>query len=121
MPERQHNLRTFKAVRRDLRNHATPAEAALWGLLKGRGLHGRKFRRQYSIGWYVLDFYCSSEQVGIELDGSVHTDPARAEADADRTAWLEAQGVRMLHIPNAAVVEQPDSLGGWIASHFRVD
>ena len=59
-----------KTKRKKLRNNLTPAEAALWNLLKNSQLEGRKFRRQHSVGFYILDFYCPSERMAIELDGA---------------------------------------------------
>ncbi|MEM6785419.1 MAG: DUF559 domain-containing protein, partial [Bacteroidota bacterium] len=56
-PARYANRPELKAIRRDLRNYATPAEVALWKMLQRRQLEGRKFRRQHSVGSYVLDFY----------------------------------------------------------------
>ena len=59
----------FRDFRTKLRKKLTPAEAALWNILKKSKIEGRKFRRQYGVGKYVLDFYCPSERLGIELDG----------------------------------------------------
>ena len=55
-----HNLKNLKKQRKDLRNNPTPAEAVLWKALQKRQLAGRKFRRQHSVGHYILDFYCSA-------------------------------------------------------------
>ena len=73
---RLHNQKHLKLRRRRLRNAATPAERALWLMLKGRQLGGRKFRRQHSIGPYIVDFYCPGERLIVELDGAVPDDPA---------------------------------------------
>src|SRR5688572_8955958 len=62
-------LRTFRTK---LRKRMTPAEATFWRIVKGSKVDGLKFRRQHSVGNYVLDFYCPSEKLAIELDGSVH-------------------------------------------------
>ena len=62
----------------------TTAEATLWKVLKNGSLQNRKFRRQHSIGKYIVDFYCPAEQLIIELDGEVHNDPMRSSADAER-------------------------------------
>lgn len=67
-----HNIRILKENRQGLRNTPTPAEAALWLKLRKSQLDGRKFRRQHSVGTYILDFYCPSEMLGIELDGADH-------------------------------------------------
>ncbi|MHA6250128.1 endonuclease domain-containing protein [Pontibacter sp. CAU 1760] len=63
-----HNRKYLKENRRELRHNLTPAEAELWKHLQGSQLAGRKFRRQHSIGNFILDFYCSSEKMAIELD-----------------------------------------------------
>jgi very-short-patch-repair endonuclease len=68
---RLHNLRWLKTRRRQLRRGLTPTEACLWTQLKkGSRLNGRKFRRQHSVGQYVLDFYCPAEKLAVELDGT---------------------------------------------------
>ena len=69
---RLHNREQLKSTRRQLRQQLTPAEAKLWSVLQHSQLAGRKFRRQHSIGKYIVDFYCSSEQFIIELDGAAH-------------------------------------------------
>ena len=71
-PEDLHNLPKLKTFRRKLRSNLTPAEAAFWKIVQNAKLDGRKFRRQHSVGGYILDFYCPAERLGIELDGEVH-------------------------------------------------
>ena len=83
--DRYANLPPLKPRRRELRTYGTSAEAALWNLLKKRQLRGRKFRRQHSVGRYILDFYCPSERLAIELDGAHHYTPAGQDHDARRT------------------------------------
>ncbi|MEM8556988.1 MAG: endonuclease domain-containing protein [Bacteroidota bacterium] len=117
--ERYANHPTLKAIRRDLRNHATPAEAALWKMLQKRGVADRKFRRQHSIGRYVLDFYCPAERLAIELDGGVHDDPTRAAYDAERQDILEAFGIQVLRFRNEEVLQTPDLVAAAIAEAFR--
>ena len=65
---RLHNLPAKKQQRRELRSHLTPEEAFLWSHLQQRKLSGRKFRRQHSIGPYILDFYCPAEKLAVELE-----------------------------------------------------
>ncbi|MEL6536768.1 MAG: DUF559 domain-containing protein, partial [Bacteroidota bacterium] len=72
MPSYLHNRKYLKERRQALRNNLTSAEATLWIFLKGRQLEGKKFRRQPSIGNYIVDFYCPEEQLVIELDGGLH-------------------------------------------------
>ncbi len=115
---RHTNLPALKAIRRDLRNHATPSERALWQMLKQRQLHGRKFRRQHSVGRYVLDFYCPAERLAIELDGAVHDDPLRRAYDTARQAALESLGVRVLRFENRELLSTPDVVAAAIAARF---
>jgi len=66
------NKRSKKDLRKKLRNNGTAAEVALWKCLKGSQLLGKKFRRQSSIGRYIVDLYCPECRVIIELDGAPH-------------------------------------------------
>ena len=117
--QRFSNRQDLKAIRRDLRNHATPAERALWQMLKGSRLEGRKFRRQHSVGGFVVDFYCPAERLAVELDGAVHDDPARARYDGKRQRALEQRGIRVLRFRNAEVLETPDTVLAGIAQSFQ--
>ena len=58
MSTKLYNLTGLKDTRRYLRRNMTEAELVLWDILKGKKLCGRKFRRQYGIGYYIVDFYC---------------------------------------------------------------
>ncbi len=115
------NHKALKFLRRQLRRRATAAETLLWNGLRNRQLMGRKFKRQYSLGPYILDFYCSEEQRAVELDGSVHDNPWRREYDEERTAFLEDQGIRVIRFRNGKVLDQRDSVLEAIAWHFRED
>jgi very-short-patch-repair endonuclease len=99
------NIPPLKTRRRELRANSTAAEHVLWQNLRGRRLLGTKFRRQYSIGRYVVDFFCSTCNLAIELDGQPHFDVLRAEYDQERTRFLEKHGVRMLRFENRSVFE----------------
>ncbi len=90
-----------KILRKELRSHATPAEAVLWKMLKGRNADGMKFRRQQGIGPYVLDFYCPELRLCVELDGSSHD--YKYEYDEQRTKFLQKQGIRVLRFRNDQV------------------
>jgi very-short-patch-repair endonuclease len=93
-----------RALRRDM----TGTERQLWYLLRGRRLEGWKFRRQHPIGPFIADFACVVARVVVELDGGQHD--VRAEADARRTAWLEAQGWQVVRFWNNQVVETEDEV-----------
>jgi len=96
--------RTQANARRS-RQDSTIAEAALWKLLRDRRLAGVKFRRQAPIGRYIADFCCPALRLIIELDGGVHV--LRAESDAERDAWLTAQGFTVLRFGNEVVLSNP--------------
>jgi len=96
--------------RRELRKNATPAEARLWSALKGRQLNGKKWRRQFSIGPYILDFYSPAAHLAVELDGENHFTESGAEADALRTRYLRHHGVRVLRFENSDVWRDVDGV-----------
>jgi len=89
---------------RELRAHATDAERRLWSRLRANQLEGRKFRRQYAIGQYIVDFACRSEHLVIELDGGGHGNDQSESNDARRTAFLEKCGYRVLRFWNIDVL-----------------
>ncbi|WP_412062568.1 endonuclease domain-containing protein [Rubrivirga sp. IMCC45206] len=105
-----YNRRPYRTLRRRLRSHGTPAEAALWTLLKARRLDGWRWRRQFSVGPYILDLYCPAARLAIELDGAVHDAPARRDYDADRTRHLAAVGIRVLRFENRTVFDAPSQV-----------
>jgi very-short-patch-repair endonuclease len=76
----------------------TPPEARLWQALRRRGLEGLKFRRQHPIGPFVLDFYCVSAKLAVEVDGAVHTLGDNPMRDDSRDLWLERRGITVLRI-----------------------
>lgn len=88
---------------RTLRRVMTEAERRMWSVLRNRQVAARKFRRQEPIGPYVVDFVCESARLIVELDGGQHADQQRA--DAARTAWLEAEGYRVLRFWNNEIFE----------------
>ena len=112
------NLKYLKQNRRDLRNNLTPAEASLWKLLKSKQLEGRKFRRQYSVGNYILDFYCTSERLAIELDGAHHFTEEGMKYDEVRTAYLNSVAIRVIRFENKLVFDDPEYILKEIKSNF---
>ena len=112
---RVHNAGLLKTFRSELRENMTPAEAAFWKLVQRSRLDGRKFRRQHSVGPYVLDFYCSSERLGIELDGEVHAKDEAAMHDLERRQFIELFHIKILRFPNRLVFDDP----GFVLSKIR--
>ncbi|WP_353563996.1 endonuclease domain-containing protein [Longimonas sp.] len=114
-----HNRQSLKQRRKELRNNATPAEAQLWSALKKRQLSGRKFRRQHSIGPYIVDFYCPGERLVIELDGATHDGPLRSEYDAERQVYLETKGIRVVRFENKQVFKDEEGVLAYIRKQFH--
>ena len=93
--------RTNIPAAKRLRKNMTPWERKLWYLfLKTYPI---RFQRQKAIGNYIVDFYCASANLAIELDGGGHFTPEQAEKDAERTRSLEKQGIKVLRIINTDV------------------
>ncbi len=110
MTEKLHNIKELRENRKRLRNRLTPAEAKLWSLLKSSLNEKRKFRRQHSVGPYVLDFYCPSERLCIELDGAAHFTDGGYEYDTARTEYLEALNIKVIRFENKDVFENTEGV-----------
>jgi very-short-patch-repair endonuclease len=113
-----HNKGDLQSLRRQLRSNLTPAEAELWKHIRNNRLEGKKFRRQHSIGNYILDFYCPQEKLGIELDGRNHFTDNGYEADEIRTAFLNTLNIRMLRFENNEVFNQLEGVLEEIRQNF---
>ncbi|MFN8209092.1 MAG: endonuclease domain-containing protein [Bacteroidales bacterium] len=98
----RHLLKRAKRMRRE----PTPAEEALWQILRNRNVHGLKFRRQHPILFYIADFYCHELRLIVEVDGGIHSTPAQMKKDWERTANLEANGIRVVRFTNEQVLER---------------
>jgi very-short-patch-repair endonuclease len=98
--------KAFKNVRR-LRRELSLPEKLLWVRLKGTGGH---FRKQHPVGDYVLDFYCASANLAVEVDGFAHDTGNRPQRDETRTAWLNANGIEVLRVPAKDVLADPDAV-----------
>ena len=94
-------------IRRKLRRQMTSAEVALWIMIKNRQLDGERFLRQFSIGHFVVDFYCSKYKLAIELDGAGHFTDEGKTHDANRTEYLNTLGVQVIRFENFEVFEYP--------------
>jgi very-short-patch-repair endonuclease len=113
------NRKQLKPRRQVLRNYGTSAEATLWLLLKGKQLDKRKFRRQHSVGPYILDFYCPQEKLAVELDGEQHFTDHGKEYDARRTKYINDLGILILRFENCDVFDSPQLVLNEIRKHFR--
>jgi len=100
-----YNRSIEKAKRRFLRHHMTNAETLLWAHLRNRQLLGYKFRRQHSVGAYVIDFYCPEKELALELDGESHNTKKAREHDMERKEHLERFGIHSLRFKNEEVFD----------------
>ena len=94
-----------KDFRRQLRHDETPTERMLWKHLRNKQLDGYRFRQQHGFGPYVLDFYCPSIRLCIELDGSVHDSAEQQQKDEERTEFLRQNRIHVLRLRNEEVEE----------------
>jgi very-short-patch-repair endonuclease len=96
--------------RRHLRNEMPGSEVMLWARLKGRQLSGCKFRRQYGVGPFVIDFYSPEIKLGVELDGDSHFQEGARAYDEQRTRYISSFGIRIMRFLNADVDENLDGV-----------
>ena len=102
--------RSMSAARR-LRRQLSLPEMLLWRLLR-IARRDLRFRRQDPIGPYVADFYCPAAKVVIEIDGAIHNE--RRDFDIDRDAYMSSLGLRIIRIPAAEVLADPDAVADGI-------
>jgi very-short-patch-repair endonuclease len=98
-----HSLNKLLDRRKELRRKQTPQEEKLWWYLKDRRLSGFKFRRQPSIGGYILDFYCAEKRLVIELDGEIHNEKENLEYDKIRDKYFRDLDYKVLRFKNNQV------------------
>jgi very-short-patch-repair endonuclease len=90
---------------REMRKTPTPAELVLWATLRDRKILDRKFRRQFALDCFILDFYCQELKLVIEVDGGIHSEPGQAARDENRDGYLRSLGCTILRFPNEAVLQ----------------
>jgi very-short-patch-repair endonuclease len=93
----------LKARARELRKNMTEAESFLWQRIKSKQLKGRQFYRQKNIGNYIVDFYCPSAKVIVELDGGQHYTQEGISRDQVRDKYLESLGFTILRFSDREV------------------
>ena len=94
----------LKYLAQELRKNQTKEEYLLWKNFLCR--YPLRFRRQYIVGNYIVDFYCHQAKLVVELDGSQHYDPEGKKKDIERTHYLENQGLLVLRFSNLDVLRQ---------------
>lgn len=87
-------------IARNLRKNKTKEESILWQLLRNRQFMGLKFKRQFPIGSYIVDFVCEEKKLVIEIDGGQHNIPDNIKADEARTNYINSKGYRVIRFWN---------------------
>jgi very-short-patch-repair endonuclease len=100
---------------RRLRRDATRAERKLWYVLQRAQLDSLSFRRQHPIGTYIVDFYCPTIRLAIELDGGQHNEPRHQANDERRSQVLKTNGITVIRFWNNDVVENVEGVWDEIA------
>ncbi len=113
------NRKKLKFFRATLRKNSTSAEAKLWEMLKSRKMDGIKFRRQHSIGNYIVDFCSPEKKLIIELDGTPHGEYHQIQKDENRDKYLESLGFVVVRFENRIVFQDPEYLKSEIQKHFK--
>ena len=106
----------LKVLSQNLRKNQTKEESLLWYNFLSK--QDARFRRQYIIGNYIVDFYCHKAKLVIELDGSQHYEAKGKAADEKRDAYLREQGLTVLRYSNADVNQRFDSVCEDIWNHL---
>lgn len=114
-----HNRKYLKEFRKELRNNATKAETKLWQALRRSQLENRKFRRQQSIDNYIVDFYCPSEKLIVEVDGEIHNNSVNSDYDYKRTKELVQLGLKVIRFRNDEVLNNLDLTLEAIKQEFK--
>ena len=104
------NKSSYKDSRKYLRNHPTFTEKLLWLHLRNKQLCGFKFRRQYSVDKYILDFYCPELKLAIEVDGITHESKEQEKYDRARQNYIEKFGIKFIRITDEEVLSNLDEV-----------
>jgi very-short-patch-repair endonuclease len=116
---RIYNRKSQTAKRRVLRRSMSKAEVLLWTHLSRRQVLGYKFRRQYGVDQFVIDFYCPRLKLAVEIDGPSHVQGGADEYDKFRQSYIEALGIRFLRFRNDEVYEDLDGVLQTIGGKIR--
>lgn len=105
-----YNKSIFRNRRRDLRTKQTRYEELLWYRLRNNQLDNHHFFRQYSVGPYILDFYCPKLRLAIEVDGDQHADPEAILYDQERELYLTGLDIKTIRFWNKEVMSDIEAV-----------
>jgi len=104
MPRKLYDKESTLVKRRALKTNQTEAENTLWSKLRNRQFLNLKFRRQYGIGEYITDFYCSEKRLVIELDGGQHYTENGLANDKVRTEYFNSLNIMVIRFNNLEIL-----------------
>jgi len=110
--------KNLKTLARQLRKNMTEAESFLWQRIRRKQLKGRQFYRQKNIGNYIVDFYCPSAKVIVELDGGQHYTEEGMRRDQIRDNYLESRGFKILRFSDREVFKNIEGVLERIFEHL---
>ena len=102
------NKQYLKPIRRKLRKDQTFAEKIVWLNVRRRELLGLKFKRQFSVDNYIIDFYCPEHKIALEIDGEIHDKPENIIKDKIRQRYLESFGIKFIRVTNSELLGNPN-------------
>ncbi|WP_414622118.1 endonuclease domain-containing protein [Calothrix sp. CCY 0018] len=114
-----YNKNSEKEKRRSLRQNIVKAEQIIWDKIRNRQIEDCKFRRQYSVDKFVIDFYSPILKLAIEIDGESHFKEGAAEYDRERQMYIESLGIKFIRFTNNDVYENLDGVLESIAMKVR--
>ena len=116
-----YNDEILKPRRKSLRKSETDTERVLWKYLRNKRFYGIKFLRQYSVGPYILDFYCPQARLAIELDGGGHAETDQKIYDLDRTRYLRDKDIKVIRFWNNDVIKNTEAVLEKIKKKIQIE
>ena len=113
------NKLSEKGIRRNLRQNQTEAEKLVWRFLHKRQLLETKFKRQFSVDHFVIDFYCPELKLAVELDGASHNEPEKKKYDIKRENYLKNFDVTFIRIKDEELFGNPNKAFAKIENEIK--
>ncbi|MBE9214711.1 DUF559 domain-containing protein [Plectonema cf. radiosum LEGE 06105] len=114
-----YNKKSEKEKRRKLRQNIVKAEKIIWDKIRNRQIEDCKFRRQYSVDKFVIDFYSPKLKLAIEIDGESHFMEGAVEYDRERQSYIKSFGIKFIRFTNNDVYDNLDGVLESIALKVR--
>ena len=106
---------------RELRKNMTFQERKLWNIIKNRQFFNYRFRRQFPIGSYIVDFICREKKIIIEIDGGQHNEQINIEYDNKRTKYLKSEGYNVIRFWNNEIDNNIEGVYERLKHVFGID